>query len=79
MVFSKKWLRNHPNFLMTFSDTYLCCVASLSSISTSIFQVTAILKNAKILKNFNIIIVYCIVFIGLLLQVFHPLLHVGLL
>ena len=30
-------------------------------ISTSIFQVTAIKKNAKIFKNYNIIIVYCIV------------------
>ena len=41
MVFSKKWLRNHPKFLLHF----LIHIDVL--IPTSIFQVTAILRKRQ--------------------------------
>ena len=53
MVFSKKWLRNHPKFLLHFLihiDVLMLC-RKFELIPTSIFQVTTILKNAKILKK----------------------------
>ena len=53
MVFSKKWLRNYPKFLLHFLihiDALKLC-SKFELIPTSIFQVMAITKNAKILKN----------------------------
>ena len=47
MVFSKKWLRNHPKFLLHFlihNDINMLC-SKFELIPTSIFQVMAILKN----------------------------------
>ena len=45
--FSKKWLRNNPKFLLHFLihiDVLMLC-SKFALIPTSIFQVTAILKN----------------------------------
>ena len=50
MVFSKKWLRNHPKFLLNFPihiDVLKLC-SKFEMIPTSIFQVTAILRKLKI-------------------------------
>ena len=47
MVFSKKWLRNHPKFLLHFLihiDVLKLC-SKFEVIPTSIFRVTATLKN----------------------------------
>ena len=47
MVFSKKWLRNHPKFLLHFliHINVLMLCSKFELIPTSIFQVTAIFKN----------------------------------
>ena len=53
MVFSKKWLRNHPKFLLYFLihiDVLMLC-SKFEVILASIFQVTVIFKNAKILNT----------------------------
>ena len=54
MGFFKKWLRNHPKFLLHFLihiDALMLC-RNFELIPTSIFQVTAILrKHTKNLKN----------------------------
>ena len=47
MVFSKKWLRNHQKFLLHFLihiDVNMLC-RKFEVIPTSIFQVTATLRN----------------------------------
>ena len=47
MDFSKKWLRNHQKFLLHFLihiDVNMLC-SKFELIPTSIFRVTAILKN----------------------------------
>ena len=47
MVFSKKWLRNHPKFLLHFLihiDVLMLC-RKFELNPTSIFQVTAILRK----------------------------------
>ena len=47
MDFSKKWLRNHQKFLLHFLihiDVNMLC-SNFELIPTSIFRVTAILKN----------------------------------
>ena len=47
MFFLKKWLRNHPKFLLHFLihiDVLMLC-RKFESIPTSIFQVMAIFKN----------------------------------
>ena len=47
MVFSKKWVRNHPKFLLHFLihiDVLKLC-SKFEVIPTSIFRVTATLKN----------------------------------
>ena len=47
MVFSKKWLRNHPKFLLHFLihiDVVKMC-SKFEPIPTSIFQVMAILRK----------------------------------
>ena len=53
MVFSKKWLRNHPKFLLHFLihiDVLKLC-SKFEVIPTSLFQVTVILRKHQILKN----------------------------
>ena len=47
MVFSKKWLRNHPQFLLHFliHIDVLMLYRKFEVIPTSIFRVMAILKN----------------------------------
>ena len=47
MLFSKKWLKNHPQFLLHFLihiDVLMPC-RKFEVILTSIFRVMAILKN----------------------------------
>ena len=47
MDFSKKWVRNHKNFLLHFLihiDVLMLC-SKFELIPTSIFQVTAILRK----------------------------------
>ena len=50
MVFSKKWLRNHSKFLLHFliHIFVLILCSKFEPIPTSIFQVTAILKQHPI-------------------------------
>ena len=47
MLFSKKWLKNHPQFLLHFliHIDILMLFRKFELIPTNIFQVTAILKN----------------------------------
>ena len=55
MLFSKKWLRNHPQFLLHFLihiDVLMLCT-KFELILTSIFQVTAILKNEPISEKYQ--------------------------
>ena len=50
MVFSKKWLKNHPKFLLHFLmyiDVFML-FRKFELIPTKIFLVTAILKNGPI-------------------------------
>ena len=57
MVFSKKWLRNHPQFLLHFLihiDVLMLC-RKFELIPTSIFQVMAILKNWPIFENYPVL------------------------
>ena len=55
MVFSKKWLRNHQNFLLHFVihiDVLTCMLCrKFEPIPTSIFQVMTIFKNDQFLKS----------------------------
>ena len=47
MLFSKKWPKNHPQFLLQFLihiDVLMLC-SKFELISTSIFQVTATFNN----------------------------------
>ena len=47
MLFSKKWLQNHPQFLLQFLmhiDVLMLCT-KFEQIPTKIFRVMAILKN----------------------------------
>ena len=53
MVFSKKWLKNHPKFLLHFQmhiDVLMLC-RKFELIPTKIFQVMAVLKNEPKSKN----------------------------
>ena len=47
MLFSKKWLRNHPQFLLLFliHNDILMLFRKFELIPTNIFQVMAIFKN----------------------------------
>ena len=57
MVFSKKWLRNHPKFLLHFLmyiDVLMLC-RKFELIPTSIFQVMAILRNWPISEKFPVL------------------------
>ena len=57
MVFSEKWLRNHPEFLLHFLihiDVLMLC-RKFEVIPTSIFQVTAIFKNEPKSEKFPVL------------------------
>ena len=57
MVFSKKWLQNHPQFLLHFLihiDVLMLC-RKFELIPTSIFQVMAILKNEPISEKYPVL------------------------
>ena len=54
MVFSKKWLRNHENFLLHFLihiDVLMLCI-KFELIPTSNFEVMAILRNRPIFEKY---------------------------
>ena len=53
MVFSEKWLQNHPQFLLHFLihiDALMLC-RKFEPIPTSNFRVMTILRNSQFLKN----------------------------
>ena len=53
MLFSEKWLKNYPKFLLHFLihiDVLMLC-RKFELIPTKIFQVMAILKMSQFLKN----------------------------
>ena len=57
MLFSKKWLRNHPKFLLHFLihiDVLMLC-RKFELISTQIFRVMAISKNEPISKKYPVL------------------------
>ena len=57
MVFSKKWLQNHPQFLLDFlihSDVLMLCRNS-ELIPTSIFRVMAIFKNEPFSEKYPVL------------------------
>ena len=57
MVFSKKWLRNHPKFLLHFLmhiDVLMLC-RKFEPIPSSYFRVMTILKNELISENFPVL------------------------
>ena len=57
MLFSKKWLRNHPQFLLHFLiriDVLMLC-GKFEPIPSSKFRVMTILKNEPISENFPVL------------------------
>ena len=57
MLFSEKWLRNHPKFLLHFLihiDVLMLC-RKFELILTQIFQVMAILKNEPISEKYPVL------------------------
>ena len=57
MIFSNKWLRNDPQFLLLFLihiDVLMLC-RNFELISTKTFQVTAILKNYHISEKYPVL------------------------
>ena len=57
MLFSKKWLRNHPQFLLYFLihiDALVLC-RKFELIPTSIFQVMGIFKNVPISEKYPVL------------------------
>ena len=57
MLFSKKWLRNHPKFLLHFLihiDALMLC-RKFELIPSSNFRVMVILKNGPISENFPVL------------------------
>ena len=57
MVFSKKWLQNHPQFLLHFQihiDVLMLC-RKFEPIPNSNFQVIAILRNEPFSENFPVL------------------------
>ena len=57
MLFSKKWLRNHPKFLLHFQihiDVLMLC-RKFEPIPSSNFQVMTIFKNETISENFPVL------------------------
>ena len=57
MLFSEKWLRNHPQFLLHFliHIVVLMLCRKFELIPTKIFQVTAIFKNEPISENYPVL------------------------
>ena len=56
MVFSKKWLRNHPKFLLHFLihiDVLMMC-RKFELIPTKTFRVMAIFKNRPIFEKYPV-------------------------
>ena len=57
MVFSEKWLRNHPQFLLHFLihiDVLMLC-RKFDLIPSSNFEVMAILKNRPIFEIYPVL------------------------
>ena len=57
MLFSKKWLRNHPKFLLHFLihiDVLMLC-RKFELIPTQIFRVKAIFKNEPISEKYTVL------------------------
>ena len=57
MLFSKKWLRNHPKFLLHFLihiDVLMLC-RKFEPIPTQFFRVMTILKNEPISEKFPVL------------------------
>ena len=57
MLFSKKWLKNHPKFLLHFLihiDVLMLC-RKFELIPTQIFRVMTIFKNEPISENFLVL------------------------
>ena len=57
MLFSEKWLRNHPQFLLHFLihiDVFMLC-RKFELIPTSIFKVMATLKNEPISEKYPVL------------------------
>ena len=57
MLFSEKWLRNHPQFLLHFLihiDVLMLC-RKFQLIPTKIFLVMAILKNEPISEKYPVL------------------------
>ena len=55
MVFSEKWLKNHPKFLLHFLihiDVLMLC-RKFELIPTNTFRVMAILKNRPIFEKYH--------------------------
>ena len=59
MVFSKNWLRNHPEFLLHFliHIDVVMLYRKFEVIPTSIFQVTVIFKNEPKSEKITVLIV----------------------
>ena len=58
MVFFKKWLRNHPKFLLYFLihiDVLMLC-RKFELILTQIFRVMAIFKNEPISEKYTVLL-----------------------
>ena len=57
MLFSEKWLRNHPQFLLHFliHIDVLMLYRKFELIPTKIFRVTAILKNGPISEKYPVL------------------------
>ena len=57
MLFSEKWLQNHPQFLLHFLmhiDVLMLC-RKFELIPTNIFRVMAILKNKPISEKYPVL------------------------
>ena len=57
MLFSKKWLKNHPQFLLHFLihiDVLVLC-RKFELIPTKNFKVMMILKNGPIFENYPVL------------------------
>ena len=57
MLFSEKWLRNHPKFLLHFQihiDVLMLC-RKFEPIPSSNFRVMTIFKNEPISENFPVL------------------------
>ena len=57
MLFSKKWLKNHPKFLLHFLihiDVLMLC-RKFELIPTKNYQVMTIFKNGPIFENYPVL------------------------